>query len=74
MPRVLNTALAVVFLLLLAPIVTNLDGKPGYVQVALVLLAIPFLLLTLACLSSAARPGSLGRAVRRLRARRKDGS
>ena len=69
MPRVLNAALAAVFLLLLAPILTELDGKPGYVQVALVLLAIPFVLLTVACLSSAARPGSLGRAARRLRRR-----
>ncbi len=69
MPRVLNVALAAVFLLLLAPIVTELDGKPVYVQVALVLLAIPFVLLALACLSSAARPGSLGRGVRRLRGR-----
>ncbi|MCW2615018.1 MAG: hypothetical protein JWN08_2012 [Frankiales bacterium] len=69
-PRVLNVALAVVFLALLAPIATNLGDKPTYVRVALVLLAIPFGLLALACLSSAVRPGSLGRAVRRLRARR----
>ena len=67
MPRVLNTFLAVVFLLLLAPIVTNFDGKPGYVQVALVAFALPFVLLAGACLASAARPGSLGRALRRRR-------
>ena len=70
MPRVLNVALAVVLLLLVAPIVTQFDGKPVYVQVVLVLVTVPVVLLALACLSSAARPGSLGRAVRRLRARR----
>ena len=66
----LNTFLAVVFLLLLAPIVTNFDGKPGYVQVALVAFALPFALLAGVCLASAARPGSLGRALRRRRQRR----
>ena len=69
MPRILNVALAAVLLLLVAPIGTNFDGKPGYVQVALVAVAVPVALLALACLSSAARPGSLGRAVRRLRRR-----
>ena len=67
MPRVLNVALAVVFVLLLAPIVTNFGGKPVYVQVALVMVVAPFLLLVALCLTSAARPGSLGRAVRRRR-------
>ena len=71
MPRVLNVALAVVLLLLVAPIVTQFDGKPAYVQVVLVCVTVPVVLLALACLSSAARPGSLGRGVRRLRARRK---
>ena len=66
-PRVVNLALAALLLLLLGPIVTNLDGKPGYVQVAVVLFSIPFALLALACLCSAARPGSLGRALRRRR-------
>ena len=70
MPRVLNVALAAMCLLLLGPIVTNLDGKPAYVQVALVMLSLPFLLLTLACLASAVRPGSLGRALRRRRVQR----
>ena len=70
MPRVLNVALAAMCLLLLGPIVTNLGGKPGYVQVALVMLSLPFLLLKLACLASAARPGSLGRALRRRRGQR----
>ncbi len=71
MPRVLNVALAVVLLLLVAPIGTQLDGKPLYAQVVLVCVSVPAALLALACLSSAARPGSLGRAVRRLRARRR---
>ena len=71
MPRVLNVALAVVLLLLVAPIVTNFDGKRWYVQVVLLCVTVPSVLLALACLSSAARPGSLGRGVRRLRARRR---
>ena len=71
MPRVLNVALAVVLLLLVAPIVTNFDGKRWYVQVVLLCVTVPTVLLALACLSSAARPGSLGRAVRRLRGRRR---
>ncbi len=70
MPRVLNLMLAVVLLLLVAPIVTQFDGKRWYVQVVLLAVTVPTVLLALACLSSAARPGSLGRAVRRLRTRR----
>lgn len=69
MPRVLNLALAAVFLLLLAPIVTELGGKPAYVQVALVGLTLLFGFLALLCLASALRPGSLGRTLRRLRRR-----
>ncbi len=69
-PRVLNVALAAMCLLLLGPIVTNLGGKPVYVQVALVMVSLPFLLLTVACLASAARPGSLGRTLRRRQAKR----
>ncbi len=71
MPRVLNVSLAVVLLLLVAPIVTQFDGKRWYVQVVLLSVTVPTVLLALACLSSAARPGSLGRGVRRLRARRR---
>jgi hypothetical protein len=70
-PRVVNVGLAVFLLAVLAPITINLDGKPGYVQVALVLTALPFVLLSVLCLASAARPGSLGRAARRARARRR---
>ena len=71
MPRVLNVFLAVVMLLLVAPVVTQFDGKRWYVQVVLLCVTVPVVLLVLACLCSAARPGSLGRAVRRLRARRR---
>ena len=67
MPRVLNVALAVVLLLLVSPIVTHFGGKPVYVQIVLVAVTVPVVLLALACLASAARPGSLGRAVRRRR-------
>lgn len=69
MPRVLNLALTVFLLLVVAPIVTHLGGKAVYVQVALVLSVLPVLLVALLCLASAARPGSLGRAVRRRRSR-----
>jgi protein-S-isoprenylcysteine O-methyltransferase Ste14 len=70
-PRVLNVFLAVVLLLLVAPVVTQFDGKRWYVQIVLVSVTVPVVLLALACLSSAARPGSLGRGLRRLRARRR---
>lgn len=69
MPRVLNVALAVVLLLLVAPVLTEFDGKRWYVQVVFVAVIAPVLLLSVACLASAARPGSLGRAVRRRRRR-----
>jgi hypothetical protein len=70
-PRVVNVALAVVLLLIVAPITTNFAGKPVYVQFVIVAVTVPVVLLALACLASAARPGSLGRAVRRLRRRRR---
>ena len=69
-PRVLNGAMATFFLVVLAPVLTSFDGKPWYVQAAIVLFGSPFLLVAGLCLASALRPGSLGRAVRRLRARR----
>jgi hypothetical protein len=68
-PRVFNVALAAVLLLLVAPVLTNFGGKPWYVQAFFVAFAIPVGLLVLACLASAARPGSLGRALRRRRGR-----
>lgn len=69
MPRVLNLSLAVVLLALVAPVVTKFGGKPVYVQIALVGTVVLFLPLLLACLASAARPGSVGRFARRLRRR-----
>ncbi len=69
MPRVLNVALGVFLLLFAAPVVTHFGGKRGYVQASLVMVLVPVLLLALACLTSAARPGALGRAMRRARRR-----
>ena len=67
MPRVFNLALAALLLLLVAPAVSAFDGKPWYVQAFFVGFGVPVLLLVVAALASAVRPGSLGRAVRRLR-------
>ena len=67
MPRVVNLALAVVLVLFLVPVFTHLGGLATSAQVMLVLVAVPFVLLTAACLASAARPGSLGRLARRAR-------
>ncbi|MGB8649178.1 MAG: hypothetical protein WCD35_00815 [Mycobacteriales bacterium] len=69
MPRVLNLALAAFFLLFLVPLFTHLGGLRTSAQVLLVVVAVPFALLTLGLLTSAARPGSVGRAMRRLRHR-----
>ena len=71
MPRVLNVALAALLLLCIAPVVTRFDGRGLLLQTVLVVTIVPVLLLVAACLSSAIRPGSLGRAARRLRARRR---
>jgi len=59
--------LAAVLLLLVAPVVANFGGKPWYVQAFFVAFAVPVALLVVACLASAVRPGSLGRALRRRR-------
>jgi len=69
-PRVVNAALAGFFLLFLVPLFTHLGGLSRVAQVLLVLIAIPFALLTVGCLSAALRPGSVGRFARRLRPRR----
>jgi peptidoglycan/LPS O-acetylase OafA/YrhL len=68
-PRVVFTAVAVVLSACLSPVVYRLGGKPGWVQVLVVLVCLPVVLVVLACLAAAARPGSLGRLVRRLRHR-----
>jgi hypothetical protein len=65
-PRVVNLALAGCFLLFLVPLFARLPGRSLSVQVVLVVVGLPFVLLTLACLASAVRPGSLRR-LRRLR-------
>ena len=70
MPRVVNVALAAFFLLFLVPLVVFLPGRTTLAQVLLVLVALPFGLLTFLCLCSAARPGSLGRWAQRVKARR----
>jgi hypothetical protein len=68
-PRVFNLVMAALLLLFLVPIVLDL-GRVGLLyQIFLVLVGGLLLLpLVLACLCSAVRPGSLGRAARRLRA------
>jgi len=68
-PRVMNASLALVLILLVSPILTRFGGKPVYVQIALVGVMVLVVPLMIACLASAARPGSLGRAARRLRRR-----
>ena len=73
MPRVLNVSIALVLLALMAPVLTEFDGKRWYVQVVFVAMLALVLPVALACLASAARPGSLGRALRRGRARRRKG-
>jgi hypothetical protein len=70
-PRVVNVLLAACVLFFFVPLLTDLGGKPAYVQVVLVLVALPFVLIGVLCLVSAVRPGSLGRAARRARARRR---
>ena len=70
MPRVVNAALAVFLLACVAPVVTHFAGRGLLLQVVLVATVLPVLLLVGVCLASALRPGSLGRAARRARARR----
>ena len=71
MPRVVNLALAAFFLCFLVPVALFLgDVQQTSAKVLLVLLSLPFVLLTILCLASAARPGCLGRAARRAKSRR----
>ena len=69
-PRVLNTALAVFLLCCVAPGVVVFGRLSWPVRVYLVVAVLPVLLVAGLCLASALRPGSLGRAARRARARR----
>jgi predicted PurR-regulated permease PerM len=68
-PRVVFAALAVVLSACLSPVVTRLDNKPSWVQVLVLLFCLPVVLVVLACLAAALRPGSLGGLARRLRKR-----
>lgn len=68
-PRVMNAALGVVFLVLLAPVVTTWGSRPTSVKVGIVLFGTPFVLVAVLALSSALRPGSVARTFRRLRRR-----
>jgi hypothetical protein len=68
-PRAVFAAVAVVLSACMSPALYRLGGKPGWVQALVVLLCLPVLLVVLACLAAALRPGSLGRLVRRIRRR-----
>ena len=67
----MNASLALVLMLLVAPIFSRFGGKPIYVQIALVGVMVLVVPVVLACLASALRPGSLGRTAGRLRDRRR---
>ncbi|MCU1594110.1 MAG: hypothetical protein JWO12_1502 [Frankiales bacterium] len=68
----MNVALAAFFLAFLIPLVLHFESLARVAQVMLsVLVVFPFGLLTLLCLTSAARPGSLGRFARKHRPVRK---
>ena len=71
MPRVVNAALALFLLACVYPVVTTFSDHSRVLQVYLVVVVVPVLFVAGLCLASALRPGSLGRAVRRLRARRR---
>jgi uncharacterized membrane protein len=66
-PRVVFVSVAIVLAACLSPIVYRFGGKPGWVQVLVVLFCLPVVLVMVASLMAALRPGSLGRLIRRLR-------
>jgi peptidoglycan/LPS O-acetylase OafA/YrhL len=66
-PRVVFAALAVVLSACLSPVVYQFSSRPTWVQVLVVVLSLPVVLVILACISAAVKPGSLGRLSRRLR-------
>ena len=69
-PRVFNLVMAAFLLAFLVPILLHIGDVGVLYQVFLALVGGLLLLpLIVACLCSAARPGSLGRLARRLRAR-----
>lgn len=69
-PRVANLAAAAFLLLFLVPLFAHLGDVSTSARVMLLVVAVPFALLTVLCLMSAARPGSVGRAFRRAAGRR----
>jgi hypothetical protein len=64
-PRLLNATLGLFLLCFTAPVVAHLGGRPVWVAVLLLVFSVPVVLLALACLVSAVRPGTLGRLRRR---------
>ena len=68
-PRVVFGAVAVVLSACLSPVLYRFDGKPVWVQVLIVLFCLPVVLVIVASLMAALRPGSLGRLTRRVRRR-----
>ena len=68
-PRVVFGAVAVVLSACLSPVAYRFAGKPVWVQVLIVLFCLPVVLVIVASLMAALRPGSLGRLTRRLRRR-----
>lgn len=72
-PRVMFGALGLLLLACLSPLPTRIGDEGWLVRVVATVVALPFAVLAVACLASALRPGSLGRAARRLRGRRAGG-
>jgi hypothetical protein len=68
-PRVVFGAVAAVLAACVSPVVAHFGGKPVWVQVLVVLLCTPVVLVILASLCAALRPGSLSRLLRRVRRR-----
>lgn len=66
-PRVFNLALAAFLLVFLVPVASHLGDVSRSVRVMLVLVSLPFVLITVLCLMVAVRPGSVGRQFRRVR-------
>ena len=60
-----NAALAAVLLAFLVPIATHLGDVSTSARILLLVIAVPFVLLAIACACSALRPGSLGRLAHR---------
>ena len=67
LPWMIGAVVVLLLLMFLVPMFTHLGGLTAMAQVLLVAIAVPFALLTVLCLMSAARPGSVGRLARRLR-------